>query len=192
MKKDLLIRFKELLEENRSVNLDLLLKEKNKLNNDLKKIENDLKKYKIEYINTSSQNIIDKYNNKNKKNIIALIIGIPALLGLSLLSNAFVYLLFCYVVANCVMINMNEIDKLHEVSLHEEDKEYSKFRKDMSNGIFRVDVMELELKKDVIVSKIKEIDRKLSKYRSNVSEIDDIKVILSGKEEKDQGYIKRK
>lgn len=184
MKKDLLIRFKELLKENRSVNLDLLLKEKNRLNNDLEKIENDLKKYKIEYLNTSSQDSIDKYNNKNKKNIIALIIGIPALLGLSLLSNVFVYLLFCYVVTNCVMINMNEIDKLHEVSLHEEDKEYSKFRKDMNSGIFRVDVMELELKKDVIVSKIKEIDRKLSKYRSNVSEIDDIKVILSDKEEK--------
>lgn len=192
MKKDLLIRFKELLEENRSVNLDLLLKEKNKLNNDLEKIENDLKKYKIEYLNTSSQDIIDKYNNKNKKNIIALIIGIPVLLGLSLLSNVFVYLLFCYVVANCVMINMNEIDKLHEVSLHEEDKEYSKFRKDMNSGIFRVDVMELELKKDVIVSKIKEIDRKLSKYRSNVSEIDDIEKQIYDIQGKEKLYIKRK
>lgn len=192
MKKDLLIRFKELLEENCSVNLDFLLKEKNKLNNDLEKIENDLKKYKIEYLNTSSQDIIDKYNNKNKKNIIALIIGIPALLGLSLLSNVFVYLLFCYVVANCVMINMNEIDKLHEVSLHEEDKEYSKFRKDMNSGIFRVDVMELELKKDVIVSKIKEIDRKLSKYRSNVSEIDDIEKQIYDIQGKEKLYIKRK
>lgn len=192
MKKDLLIRFKELLEENRSVNLDFLLKEKNKLNNDLEKIENDLKKYKIEYLNTSSQDIIDKYNNKNKKNIIALIIGIPALLGLSLLSNVFVYLLFCYVVANCVMINMNEIDKLHEVSLHEKDKEYSKFRKDMNSGIFRVDVMELELKKDVIVSKIKGIDRKLSKYRSNVSEIDDIEKQIYDIQGKEKLYIKRK
>ena len=186
--KELFLRLRELIKENANLNKDGLLKDRESLNSELVLLRNELRNYDISNFSVELQKIAEEYENKSRKNLFALIIGIPALLGLTALSDIFLYLLVIYVIVNCVIIKVNEDIKLNNLSKYKELKDYVQLHRNYNSRVLRTDVVKIETRIDIIKRKINIINKKLEKYRVNDSEIRDIQKILfnyeEGKDEK--------